>query len=282
MLVRTSSGNTSVGHLTHTPNGFSKLHRPDISFQCGGLIFPVHSLLLSVSSRFFTDFFTFMAGQARPDVISLDAVKCSALSGVSLSYYLDAVYSGALPQFDEVSEEVEVLRLAHFFGNAPLTVQLCDSLGRQLGRLGEAEVLQVFRAASDLKLRRLVTDCLALLLPQFGNTPNEETVSAAIEHMDPTLSKVVLTQLAVSGAAPLAVLPPGGPAAIAASASDEGSGASGSSAACEQPRAATPDCSAACTPVKRTSSDGSSAFAQELDRMKEAFVGVLEAKGWGQ
>lgn len=35
-------------------------------------------------------------------LISLDAVKCPALSGVSLSCYLDAIYSGALPQCDEV------------------------------------------------------------------------------------------------------------------------------------------------------------------------------------
>lgn len=51
-------------------------------------------------------------------------------------------------RFLQVSEEVEVLRLAHFFGNAPMLTQLCDSLGRQLGGLGEAEVLQVGRCTT--------------------------------------------------------------------------------------------------------------------------------------
>lgn len=89
-------------------------------------------------------------------------------------------------------------------------------------------------------------------------------------------------QLAVLSVSPLAALPPSSLAAIAAHGSDDGGSGAAAAAACEQPRAATPDCSAACTPVKRTSSDGSCAFAQELDRMKDAFVGVLEAKGWGQ
>ncbi len=86
------------------------------------------------------------------------------------------------------------------------------------------------------------------------------------------------------GVSPLAVLPPSAPASqISISICAPGSSAgSDSSAACEQPRAATPDCSAAGAPVKHTSSDGSCAFGQELERMKEAFVQVLEAKGWGQ
>lgn len=83
----------------------------------------------------------------------------------------------------------------------------------------------------------------------------------------------------MSGVSPL---PPSGPAATAASGSEDGSATSGSATVACEPRAATPDCSTASTPVKRTSSDGSCAFALELDRMKEAFVGVLEAKGWGQ
>ena len=37
-----------------------------------------------------------------PEVISLDAVKCEALNAVSLGYYLEFVYSGALPAFDAV------------------------------------------------------------------------------------------------------------------------------------------------------------------------------------
>jgi hypothetical protein len=57
----------------------------------------------AVSSRFFTDFFTYIKGQAPPQVISLDAVNCSALSAVSLGSYLDWVYAGALPQLDSVS-----------------------------------------------------------------------------------------------------------------------------------------------------------------------------------
>lgn len=36
-------------------------------------------------------------------MISLDAVKCEALGAVSLGYYLEFVYSGALPAFDAVS-----------------------------------------------------------------------------------------------------------------------------------------------------------------------------------
>ena len=36
-----------AGHLSHSPQGFSALHRPDVTFSCGGLLFPVHSLLLS-------------------------------------------------------------------------------------------------------------------------------------------------------------------------------------------------------------------------------------------
>lgn len=78
---------------------------------------------------------------------------------------------------------------------------------------------------------------------------------------------------------PLAVVPPSGPASICAPGSSAGGD---SSTASKQPRAATPDCSAAGAPVKRASSDGSCAFGQELERMKEAFVEVLEAKGWGQ
>ena len=41
MLIRTSSGSTSVGHLALAAPGFSALHRPDVSFACGGLLFPV-------------------------------------------------------------------------------------------------------------------------------------------------------------------------------------------------------------------------------------------------
>lgn len=44
----------------------------------------------AVTSRFFTDFFAFVKGKM-PEVISLDAVKCEALSAVSMSYYLDYV-----------------------------------------------------------------------------------------------------------------------------------------------------------------------------------------------
>ena len=44
---------------------------------------------------------SFVQGQ-QPEVISLDAVKCEALGAVSLGYYLEFVYSGALPAFDAV------------------------------------------------------------------------------------------------------------------------------------------------------------------------------------
>ena len=39
--------------------------------------------------------------------------------------------------------------------------------------------LQVFRAAADLKLRCLVTECLALLLPQFGRPTADGTGAQA-------------------------------------------------------------------------------------------------------
>ena len=44
MLIHTSSGSTSVGHLAQAAPGFAALHhRPDVSFACGGLIFPVRA-----------------------------------------------------------------------------------------------------------------------------------------------------------------------------------------------------------------------------------------------
>ncbi|PSC69973.1 Zinc finger and BTB domain-containing [Micractinium conductrix] len=278
MLVRTSSGNTSVGHLSHSPHGFSVLHRPDVNFQCGGLVFPVHSLLLSVSSSFFCDFFSYLRknGQARPDTISLDAVKCGALSAVSMSYYLDWAYSGTLPSFDEICEAVELLRLAAFFGNAPLVAALAAHLAAQLSAMPEAELLEVFRAAVDLKHRRLTTDCLVLLLPQFGTSAADTTVAAAIDHMDAALSKAVLTQLAVLGGA--------SPLQACASVGDEPSFACAPS----DPPPSSPE--GVCTPGRSRASDGGEAggpvfavtAAAELKRLKAAFVRVLEAKNWGQ
>ena len=273
-------------------------------------------------------------------VISLDAVKCEALSPVSLGYYLDFVYSGALPAFETVrcppacmaaclpaclpafprprlpaclparlptpppaclpawrrtagggqgggpvgragrraapqqgprgplarpnstpfpaalpprqaADAVELLRLSAFFSNSALSSQLAAHLGAQLGAMPEEAVLevrrpaasrpgpsargaaacsaarassppgrmrpaalpgcsfpiatreppavpalpQVFRAAVDLQQRRLVTECLVLLLPQFGRRASDATVAQVIELMDATLSKVVLTQV---------------------------------------------------------------------------------------
>lgn len=61
----------------------------------------LHPNPTAVSSRFWTEFFSFIHGQ-HPEVISLDAVKCEALSAVSLGYYLDFVYSGCLPAFETV------------------------------------------------------------------------------------------------------------------------------------------------------------------------------------
>ncbi len=102
-LPRLAAHNPSclpAGHLSHSPHGFSALHRPDVTFSCGGLLYPVHSMLLAgawegwggglsgqclpasaaapcavspaadqhpvhpcppaVSSRFFTEFFTYI------------------------------------------------------------------------------------------------------------------------------------------------------------------------------------------------------------------------------
>lgn len=142
MLVRTSSGNTSVGHLSLSPLGFSALHRPDFTFQCQALLFPVHSVLLSggwrelvttsqqcaphgapttipdsthrrsaaaagfasppslarclclrllptpaaptASSKFFTEFFTYIRGQKAP------GARCPALQGLLESAALTA------------------------------------------------------------------------------------------------------------------------------------------------------------------------------------------------
>lgn len=36
-----------AGHLSHAPQAFSALHRPDVTFSCGGLMFPAHSVLLA-------------------------------------------------------------------------------------------------------------------------------------------------------------------------------------------------------------------------------------------
>ena len=44
-----------------------------------------------------------LQGQKQPEVISLDAVKCDALSSLSLANYLEFVYSGCLPAFEVVS-----------------------------------------------------------------------------------------------------------------------------------------------------------------------------------
>ena len=40
-----------AGHLSHSPQGFSALHRPDVTFSCGGLLYPVHSMLLAGAWR---------------------------------------------------------------------------------------------------------------------------------------------------------------------------------------------------------------------------------------
>ena len=40
-----------AGHLSHSPHGFSALHRPDVTFSCGGLLYPVHSMLLAGARR---------------------------------------------------------------------------------------------------------------------------------------------------------------------------------------------------------------------------------------
>lgn len=47
----------------------------------------------------------------------------------------------------------------------------------------------------DLQQRRLVTECVVLLLPQFGRCTAPATVAQVIDLMDATLSKVVLTQV---------------------------------------------------------------------------------------
>ncbi|PRW44473.1 kelch 5 isoform A [Chlorella sorokiniana] len=305
MLVRTSSGNQSVGHLSHSPHGFSALHRPDVTFSCGGLMFPVHSLLLSVSSRFFTEFFTYIKGQKQPEVISLDAVKCEALSSLSLGNYLEFVYSGCLPAFEVTDDAVELLRLGSFFSNAALVTQMCAWLGGQMAGLPEETVLEVFRAAVDLKQRDLVTECLLLLLPQFGSPTADSTVSEVIDYMDATLSKVVLTQLAMHGALPTA-------AALRrrSSSASSRSGSSGpaseagvsegsiSISPCSQYEGTAVECTTPRTgrassfsgisrrssrsyEAGRSSRSFEAERAASVDALKRRFVETLEAKGWG-
>ncbi|KAI7837633.1 hypothetical protein COHA_008557 [Chlorella ohadii] len=244
MLVRTSSGNTSV-----------------------------------VSSRFFTEFFTYIKGQKQPEVISLDAVKCEALGAVSLGYYLEFVYSGALPAFDATADAVELLRLGAFFSNAALVAQLCAWLASQLPSLDEEMVLEVFRTAVDLKQRRLVTECLVLLLPQFGRCTADSTVAAVIDLMDATLSKVVLTQLAMQGASA------GGASPLRRTSSGGESAASDSSISLSphsQDAGYRPP--SALRSASRLSGGASfeAAAAAEQERLKQQFVSVLEARGWGQ
>ncbi|KAI7837632.1 hypothetical protein COHA_008556 [Chlorella ohadii] len=295
MLVRTSSGNQSVGHLSHSPHGFSALHRPDVTFSCGGLLFPVHSLLLSVSSRFFTEFFTYIKGQKQPEVISLDAVKCEALSSLSLGNYLEFVYSGCLPAFEVTADAVELLRLGAFFSNAALVAQLCAWLGGQMAGLPEETVLEVFRAAVDLKQRDLVTECLLLLLPQFGSTTSDSTVSEVIDYMDATLSKVVLTQLAMHGAVPTAAtlrrsISPSSRSASSGPASEAGvSEGSISISPCSQFEGTAVECTTPRTGrassfsgiSRRSSRSYEAERAASVDALKRRFVETLEAKGWG-
>ncbi len=79
-------------------------------------------------------------GVRSPSLLAMPGNLSAAVSGpvcVPVLSSLPALLPGT-----QVSEEVEALRLAHFFGNAPLVAQLCDSLARQLGDLGEAGVLQ--------------------------------------------------------------------------------------------------------------------------------------------
>ena len=45
--ARLPAAAAAAGHLSHSPHGFSKLHRPDVTFSCGSLLFPAHSLLLA-------------------------------------------------------------------------------------------------------------------------------------------------------------------------------------------------------------------------------------------
>lgn len=95
----------------------------------------------------------------------------------------------------QTADAVELLRLGAFFSNGALSQLLSAHLSAQLGGLPEEAVLEVFRAAVDLKQRRLVTECLVLLLPQFGRCTGDATVAAVIDYMDATLSKAVLTQV---------------------------------------------------------------------------------------
>lgn len=55
-------------------------------------------------------------------------------------------------------------------------VATCDSQQLDLtGSPSAPPTLQIFRAAVDLKLRRLTTECLVLLLPHFGQGATEAT-----------------------------------------------------------------------------------------------------------
>lgn len=127
-----------AGHLRATPPGFSKLFRPDVTFFAGGLLFPAHSIVLAVSSRFFADFFRILHGSSgrpapdQPISLSSGAVQCAALGARSFDSYLSYAYSGALPPGLDAAAAVELLRLSAFFGNPALSAALEEHLSARV------------------------------------------------------------------------------------------------------------------------------------------------------
>ena len=93
MLVRTSSGRSSVGHLQLAPH-LASAFRADFSFSLDGTFFPVHPLLLCAHSSFFSRFFSFLKTSASAEgEASLDSLAAELpLTPTRFDTYLRWIY----------------------------------------------------------------------------------------------------------------------------------------------------------------------------------------------